>query len=720
MRWRVLLTICRKELLETIRDRRTMVIMLFLPVLLYPALLIGFSQIISHQFSKLETTNGRVMIVGDAPEPFLNAVRKNLALSYVRPDSDPPPPIPQLPIVKEAKDKEKPRAKASLVPQAPEENEQVRYPEELKTWASTMMKKDKADVVLILSSDFSDRINAEGTGAGVVFYDETSHISLFTQRRLQDLFHDYKRDLLDQRKARHPELSPGFDRPMFWNLESVASAEKRGGYFAGMILPMMMIVMVMLGAFYPAVDLTAGEKERGTMQTLMTAPALPLEIIFGKFMAVCTTSILSALANLGSMALALVYLQESNAMAEQLNFQLDFTTGLILLLQLVPVAVLFSALMIAVSVFAKSFKEAQNYLTPLYLVVIIPVVLTALPGTELTRLTAWLPVMNITLLIKEILVEPQPLELVAMVLIANLLYGIIALVIAVRIFRSEEVLLGGQGGFVAAFSLKDRRRHATPGLSFLVFSGGLVVFFYLGSLMQRANIVKGLVASQYLLLLLPVLLIAKLLRLNFRDTFSTRVPNLWGALAAVCLGATSWAVLGLVTVQLQEVILPQPPQFIEMMKRILDIGSKDIPLWLLLFAFAFTPAICEEFMFRGIILSGFRQGMSKWTAIFLTAACFGVFHISIYRIMPTAVIGIMVSLIVWETRSIWAGVLFHMLHNGLAILITKYSMFEGITKPERNVFDWPQFSVLFGIFVLGLAFLVLSSRSSKPAETVPE
>lgn len=719
MRWRIALAICRKELLETVRDRRTMVVMLFLPVVLYPLLLVGFSQIIAHQVTKLDARPATIRIWGHAPRDFLDRLRRENRVTVVE-ATDPTVTIPEtlhtVPLARE------PRSGLLPSPVRPDD-ETLAYDPALEQRALAAFKDQSADLVILLPRDFETALAAGETAKLIVFYDETNEIAHFVRVRLDGVLREYRRQLGDARLAAHPELPAGFARPFTWIEANVAPAEKRGAYFAGRILPMMMMIMVLLGAFYPAVDLTAGEKERGTLQTLLTAPALPAEIILGKFITVFAVSMLSALANLGSMALAIVYLLESGTLAENLNFHLAWSTGLLLFVELVPVALLFSALMLAVSIFARSFKEAQNYLTPVYLVIIIPVVLTGLPGMNLTLATAWLPVINITLLIKDLLIQVPAPGIILSVLAANFVYSALTLALAVHIFKQEQVLLGGQGAFGDLFREQtDRGRVPTPGLALAVFGGGLVLLFYVGTWLQRPpHFLAGLLVTQYVLLLAPALLVCRGLGFDCREVLSLRRPSARGWLAALLLGGTAWLVVNSATMWLQNLVLRQPEELVQAKAKLLGLSDSHLPLAVILVVFALTPAICEEVFFRGLVLGGLRQGLPKWPAIILTGLFFGVFHLDLYVIFPITVVGILMTLIVWQTRSLYAGMLFHLLFNGVQMTVAKLNLIQGVRDGQPGTAFWMALAVGGVLFLAGLALLFRepAGTPSSGADTGP-
>ncbi|MBN4074187.1 CPBP family intramembrane metalloprotease, partial [bacterium AH-315-E10] len=594
--------------------------------------------------------------------------------------------------------------------------ETLDYDKTLDEWAYDIIGSGTADIVLLFSKDFKDSFNSERTGTGILFHDATNDESQFIQQRIVEILIEIRKVEILRRVDTHSDLPKGFNRPIFIEQINVASDDKRGGYIAGRILPMLMIVMIMLGAFYPAVDITAGEKERGTMQTLLTAPAMPSEIILGKFFTVFIISMLSALANLGSMALAFVYMFQSQSMDANLNFHLDITTGIILFIQLIPVALLFSALMLAISIFAKSFKEAQNYLTPIYLLVIIPIALTGMPGVKLSDFTAFVPVLNMTLLMKDMFVEPPEFIMIMKVLVANCIFGALALMAAVRIFKTEQVLLGGQNAISDVFGMrtKDGNR-LTPTLVVFIYATLLIMFFYIGGIFQSKALISGLIISQYSLLFLPAILIVWKLRISYKTTFSLRKFSIAHLIAVLLMGASSWLVLSGCASFLQNLILPEPEAISKAFKDALGLLDSDKSIWILLLAFAVTPAICEETLFRGVILSGMRQGNKKWAAILITSILFGIFHISIYRIMPTAMIGIVATLIAWETRSIYPAIIFHFMHNGLSISVHKMNWFPSITQDNPSISDNIGLLVTCSVMFIGGLILLMKT---KPAETL--
>jgi sodium transport system permease protein len=193
-------------------------------------------------------------------------------------------------------------------------------------------------------------------------------------------------------------------------------------------------------------DLTAGEKERGTMETILCSPVSRTHLVLGKFLMVLTASIATAVLTILSMAVSFgagkKMLLAFTYGAADAALQITITGKAIVSIFIVvlPLAVFFSAALLALSLFAKSFKEAQSYISPLMIVVVLPAVAALLPGVELTPALALLPVLNTSLVSKEIISGTYHWDLIALIFLSSSAYASIALAIAVKLFQEEDVL----------------------------------------------------------------------------------------------------------------------------------------------------------------------------------------------------------------------------------------------------------------------------------------
>lgn len=225
---------------------------------------------------------------------------------------------------------------------------------------------------------------------------------------------------------------------------NVASERKMGGFLAGTMLGYVVILLMFSGGLYPAVDMTAGEKERKTMESLLASPAARTEIVLGKILATVSAIFVTALLTLASLFYSLKFGgfgDSSKGAAKFLgDIQVDGATLGLLLLIVFPVALMAGALMIAIACYARSSKEAQSYLTPLLMLVILPSLLGGLPGMELSPTLAWIPIYNSSQLMKAVLQGEFTSTTFAITLISNVLYAAICFWVAVRIFRNESVM----------------------------------------------------------------------------------------------------------------------------------------------------------------------------------------------------------------------------------------------------------------------------------------
>jgi sodium transport system permease protein len=193
-------------------------------------------------------------------------------------------------------------------------------------------------------------------------------------------------------------------------------------------------------------DLTAGEKERGTMETILCSPVSRTHLVLGKFLTVLTASIATAVLAIISMTVSfgagkrMLLAFTFGAADDALRITITGKAIASIFLVVMPLAVFFSAALLALSLFAKSFKEAQSYISPLMILVVLPAVAALLPGMELNPVLALLPVLNTSLVSKEIISGTYHWNLIAVIFLSSSVYAGVALAVAVKLFQREDVL----------------------------------------------------------------------------------------------------------------------------------------------------------------------------------------------------------------------------------------------------------------------------------------
>lgn len=381
-----------------------------------------------------------------------------------------------------------------------------------------------------------------------------------------------------------------------------------------------------------------------------------------------------------------------------------------------------SALMMSVAMFARNLKEAEYYLTPFMLLTVFPAILATVPGTELSTVTEFIPIANVALLFKQLMTDSVGLQSIFSVFLSTTIYAVLSLLFAVWIFQREDVILSEERGIPLTLkrSAFVPRETPTPGMVLVLFALVMLLIFYVGTLAQSAWLIPGLLITEWGLILLPILAILWYIRIDLAKTLNLRLPSVKGVVGAVLLGA-GWLLLVMQVGFWHNKVLPMPPELIEEMEKMFALGNETDSLALLLFAVAVSPAICEEMLFRGVLLSGFRKKMPAWAVILVVGALFGLFHLSVYRIFLTGLTGIVLTYLVLRTGSIWTGIVAHFVNNCLGVLIATESLptrlLEVLNETQIEQQGLPKWILAMAliVFVAGIAIIEMSARKRNDA-----
>ena len=649
MRRTIIGAIAKKELKESLRDRRTLFLMVFLPILLYPALLVLISQVTLLKLSELETSQVTVGVLG-APQdhPMVDALLEDETVAIITVDE---------------------------------------------------VSFESANVVLDLS-DWSSENEQVGSSPVRLHYESVSESSLEARDRTETAITDWI-DLEMARRLEAEALPESFIDPIDYTAVNEADETAQGGFLLAALLPLLVLVTVLMGAYYPAIDLTAGEKERGTIQTLFTAPVSALEIVTGKYIAVVGIACVSGGANLVSMALVMGQnLILSDELAADLDLSIGLATFFALALTIVAIALLFSALMMAVAVLARSFKEAQTYVTPIYLICILPAMVAQLPGFDYTPAVGLIPAVGPILLMKSLLMSGVEAQAVLLVCGSTTLYALLTLVVAARLFGQESVIVGERGGIRLIPRRSELKPRSAPPLSAALawFCVLFVLFFYVGSVVQTWDLQLGLVITLWGVMLAPTVALCVWARWRLETTFLVKAPprSAWPLALFIAFG-------GIVLVNaandwLSRLGLEPPAAYLEQMSDLIATPEGLLAWLAAFFVLALTPAFCEEYLFRGFLLTSLRGHVKDGTAIVVTAVLFGLFHLDVYRLFGTTVLGLLLGYMTVRTRSIFPAVLVHALNNGSAII----AMMLGVESLRLNAPLLAAAAIALGFGVYGL------------------
>lgn len=408
MNWKHIVTVYLKELKDSLRDRRTLISMIVVPTLLMPAIIFGVGIIMKKVVKKAQDEATALVIVGGADSPGVVAALKAEK---------------KFKIVESTMDYRK------LVSE-----KRVRLAVEIPEGFEAALKDGTAKTVMLYHYEGEMK---SGMGVGEV-----------------DRFFRTLREKTVETRLADRGLSPDLIKPFEIKRQNVAPPEKVGGNIIGGLVPYIIIILCFTGAMYPAIDLTAGEKERGTMETLLCSPVHRVNIVLGKFLMVMTASIATIALTLVSSAASLIVggsmLMGKAAAAKAAGAAggggggfmpvIDPTGILGVFAMIAPVAMFFAALLLTISLFAKSYKEAQSYVSPLIIVVIMPAMMGMLPGIELTAKTAFIPILNLSLVCKEMLSGVWHWNYIALIFGSTALYAAVAVALCVKMFNREDVI----------------------------------------------------------------------------------------------------------------------------------------------------------------------------------------------------------------------------------------------------------------------------------------
>jgi sodium transport system permease protein len=730
MNWSNVKLIFKRETRDQLRDRRTLFTIAIMPLVLYP--LMGMAMLQVAQFTREHPTKIWMVGMENLPEsPALVSdgafdpswTEKNSSTLELTDPTDGDAHFYEL-ILQFHKD-EALRHEADLVNQMIDRE----------------MKARGVDLAVVFSDEegfgsFADEEEHDSAGPSVfVFHNSASDRSKIASDRVMQILGRWRAAMIHQNLEAH-----GVPASLVKGVEikraDISAQAKRQAATWSKILPFIVIMWSLTGAFYPAIDLCAGEKERGTFETLLSSPAGRSDIAIGKLLTVMSFSIVTSLLNLVSMAFTGLFvvsrLGGSVGMAGS-AFGIPPASSLIwLLLALIPISALFSAIALAAAAFARSSKEGQYYLIPLMMISMPLMMVPMLPGASLDFGTSLIPVSGLMLLLRG-LIEGQYSEVlpyVAPVCMVTFTCCYMAIRWVVKQFNSESVLFRASEKFGVGAWLQQiiRERHDLPsvGNAFLL---GIVVLM-LGFFIQIAvgssvpvtwlDLVKTILIVLIATIGMPAILMAMFLTRNPMKSLRIRLCSLPAACAAVLMAICFHP---LVTWFTGFVLYVYPLQGDAMGKSefVSGILEQAPGLWAIVLLMAIAPAIFEELAFRGFMLSGLEGLRNRWQAILITSIFFGLAHFAIQQAIITFAIGMVLGVIAIETRSLIPCFLYHATHNSITLLLPRV---DATTVEASPVLPWLlytndgtiwQYSILPGIAMtlFGILLMIWFLKSAK-------
>ncbi len=635
----------RNELRMLLRDTRTILIAVVAPVVLVPGYILLTGAVDDRESARLDSATYTWALVGDEIAWGERTVEAALALPA---DSGEAETI-----------FERTAVMAELDPEAVERRTEL---------ADSLLEAGEIQVVVVARQARAEDSLDVATPVLSLRYRSGSDLSRSARGRLENRLERYRETVRDALYA-----SAGFpvDRSDVAVVvdDNVATAAKEGGRFLARFLLPLVVMLMLAGGSIIAADTISGEKERGTLETLLTSAAGRSEIVRAKLLAIIVVGLAVVVVNVANLGLYLTIgiLEVPEGLALDLSFG---QLGLLVLI-FVPLAGLVAAALLLISGFAKSYREYQLYQPVLFLAFLLPSLAALLPGLELQSVVVLVPIAGLSVATGAVLAGgwslPWGLAAIASTSIAALL-----LLRWVEIVLSNERLITS-----ASWDEADFRggaalfpRHVLTWFLTLWVLFFLVSLWFGDALGVRGQIVVNLVG----VFLGGSAWLVHRYRLDPVEVLSLRAPG-WTSWPAVLVGAPSFLVLGIGVAQLVNTYLfPVPQSLLEAFSEGLTLNLGVLQL---LFFLALMPGVLEEIAFRGVLLHGLRRRLaSPWIAAIACGAVFGLFHVSLFRIVPTGLLGIMLALVVLRTRSIYPAMLWHFLNNALALVPAELEWIE--------------------------------------------
>lgn len=752
-RYRRVWVVYRKELVETLRDKRTLAAMVLVPIVLYPVLMIIIVQALRAETGRRQAERYSVCVPDEVHRDWLRGVLRREDAEYESGVRAEKPGPARSPADMSPSEMLRARLRADQV-------EITVLDPDSSLWDA--VRDQRFHVGLIVEPPPNPKRPADRRNRSVqILYSETSPRSEYVFGQLNNILAHEADRIVRARVSKMPDGVATLT-PFLTNHLSTSSSEQQFAKILAMVVPFLLVIMTVTGALYPSIDLTAGERERGTLETLAVSPVPVGQIVAGKFGVIVTIAMFSTALNLGSMTAMFHfsrlgelaasfrpvpagepaatqaapdsatqdagvgltqrdYLRERMRLEQEAGQKAGFITKAapIVLLAMLPFAVLAGGVMLATCSFARTFKEAQNYMMPVMMAFMIPaMVVSYMPTTRLEGVLLVIPVANIVILIRELFLGNYQPAAMGICLLSTCFYAAVAVTVAARLYGNESVLFADVGSYKTLFARRYIRPQEAPSPAAALSVVALLFpfYFYWQSYLinfaaspERIRLIVAM--GQIFVLALPCLVFAWYLKLNVRETFALRWPAALPALAVLLIAAGIVPVGNLLRAVQFQWFPPGPDMLGEEAGKLIEGSLASV-----LLALAIAPGICEELVFRGFLLSGLRRRVSAVASVVIVGLIFGLFHLYMEKIPVHSVLGAILALVCLRCGSIIPAMVVHIANNAIPLLATRYEALGSFFALPASADELvtPRLDArglaFIGVFLVGLVMLCLPRK----------
>ena len=636
MKSRVLLSLLKKEFLNIVRDRKSFIIMILLPLLMFP-MMIGLMSLILTTFTKVDggkiTIGVNYNITSDFKE-FVDNYSDNYEINIIYEDEDK---------LKEDFKEEK---------------------------ISLYVIKDENNYVLHL--------------------DENSTTKAASNSIIKNLYADYKEIYITNRLSQM-----GIDYEEVKNefaLSAVQENITQMGSLIPSVISMALVMIISSVCFSIAIDVTTSEKEKGTLETLLSLPISKTELVTSKFITVFTLSALSGFLAYISLFCTLGFARGTLSMIGVSSITVDFRVLFVYLISIILISLLFSGLLLSATIFSKNLKEAQNSLYPLELFVTF---ISMLPmfGVKASIKYALIPFVNISLLFNNVLSSVIDPLFVVLTFASTIVYSIILIIIISKLYNSEDVLFNSKALSYLSFKNGKSKTVAFSPLTAILIAVIILLLDLYFSLMF-------ITSSKYLLLaMMPittfiVIGVASLLtRFDVKEGFKLNKFKFKKFFNLIMLYIGVYIVANYV-VNFIAYLFPKIVSDYSAYSSLLSFDNVFIGILIV----AVLPAIFEELLFRGVIYNSFNKRYGLVCAIIVSSLLFGVYHMNVIQGVYASIFGLMLAYSYYKTDSIFVPIIFHFINNFIATVLPYIEPYLIELSNWLNI----------GLFIIGVVLTIIA------------
>ena len=393
---KIIVAIFKKELTDVLRDKRTLFFMIVIPVIVMPLIFIGSIKFQEYQSKKSDEKILNIALINKTSDSQIRDYLLDQKGVYLVEDID----LDSLELG---------------------------------------IKNDSLQGGLYIHENFINDISTNAMGKVEVYY-KSSDLMSKAKNRINNALEIYKNKIVSERLSQF-NVDKHLLEPLDIINKDISTKKETIGKAVGGLIPYMLVIFIFLGAMYPAIDLGAGEKERGSLETLLSSPATKFEITVGKLMVVSLAGMVSGLISVIGISVPFYFI--GNIPDQIKSTVLEIISPFIIvsvIILMIPIAIFFASMLLSISFYARSFKEAQSLMGPLNIIIIVPLMLTLGPGIEIDHITALIPLINVGLLTKEILAgSAQPIYFIE-TLFSLLFFAAIGIRFSVYWFNKENTI----------------------------------------------------------------------------------------------------------------------------------------------------------------------------------------------------------------------------------------------------------------------------------------